>query len=378
MKRTLVILLLSLVIGLIFVQIVYHDQVDLWQLAKEKLLPHEKNAPVVRTRRGVNYVENLAFPDSVRNPQTPAWQGDPDKVRKLTLLYTIGGQPHDGTPAFRNATDVAFDSRGNLFVLDFGNKSIEMFDPEGHHLRTLGIGPKRRRLMLKPVDITVDSLDRIYVCDRKQGVLIFAEDGRLLKTLNLPFPAEQVGVTTAGELVVLAPTHRYLLHRFTLDGVELLAFAKQESEDAIYRAVFGKGALALDRDDNSYVSFVYPYRVVKYNAQGHPVLTFTRELGVLINPPTIKRGTSGRINQVIRQEVTFGLQLGPEGLLYVLVRTKGGKGGNLLDAFSPSGTYLQSLYLAENAVAFAFYNDELALVSSATPQTVKVFRIERL
>lgn len=376
MKRFFTILILMIVLGAGFIQLVYKDQFDLIEYVKE-LARGERGevAPEVKSE-AVRVINDGVPADSVDNPNRPEWMGDTSKNRWLNLQYEIGREK--GTVQFRNAIALDFDAKGNLFVLDFGNKSIEVFDTTGKYIRTLGIGENRVRYMSKPTDLAIDKKGRVYVSDRRKGVLIFAGNGRLLRAKKVPYEIAQIALDSRGQIIALAPAHQYMLHKFTAKVREFLVFAPQDETDKALRKVFGDGKLAIDSEDNVYVSKVNPYEIVKFNSNGQPLLTFNRDLDMPINPATIIKDEAGNVKQVIRQEVAYDLEVGTDGLIYNLVRTKGVKGGNLIDVFSPKGTYLQSFYLKSPALSFALFKDLLALLSPLKFQEIKTYRIGKI
>lgn len=363
------ILLLFIILSVIFVQVVYREQFDLWQYVKTTLTGGG-DASYEGKPRAV--VRGDIAPRIVTNSSTPKWSGDPDKTRLLQLDKTIEFE-------FREATAIAFDAKGKLYVLDYGNKSIEIFTSDGVHSKSVGRGESGEILLSKPTDLVVSDAGKLYVSDRRKGVLIFSADGQWQKTLTMPAPVWSLALNSKQELLVLTPANPYLLHKFDRDGEELLAFGYREEESPALRTVFGQSIVAVDAEDNTYVSFVYPYRIVKYESTGQGVLEFGRELPRNVTPPTIHR-KEGRITGVTRQEISFDMQVGADGLLYNLVRTGGGRWGNTIDVFSTEGAYLQSFYLEANAFAFALFDEFIAVGTSSPPesQEIAIFKITRL
>ncbi|MFQ6115035.1 MAG: hypothetical protein ACE5NG_13300, partial [bacterium] len=136
MKRFLTILFLTLVLSLVALQLLHKDKINIVEVIKKPFRKEQAELESVNER--ARFVKDSASPPYVHNDRTPKWMQDPTKQRQLILQHKIGGRQEDGEFQFRNVTDIEFDAKGNLFVLDYGNKSIEVFDSQGKHVRTLG------------------------------------------------------------------------------------------------------------------------------------------------------------------------------------------------------------------------------------------------
>ena len=82
---------------------------------------------------------------------------------------------------------VTIDNQGNIYVADVKAKHVNMYNPVGHFVRTLG----SKELFAKPADIAVNKAgDRIYVVDLggidsdKHRVTVFNPEGKVLFTFG--------------------------------------------------------------------------------------------------------------------------------------------------------------------------------------------------
>jgi len=99
---------------------------------------------------------------------------------------TIGADPVTLQTALYLPMALGFDHRGDVFVLDSGNHRVQVFDPAGTYLRTLG-GPGEGPGMLEdPNGMFVHGDGRVWVADtRGRRIQPYAADGRPLPPLTV-------------------------------------------------------------------------------------------------------------------------------------------------------------------------------------------------
>ncbi len=120
--------------------------------------------------------------------------------------------------------DMAFDSKGRLFVVDVGNRRIETFDPAGAHAGSIGGPGEQSGQFTAPRSIALDAQDRLYV--------------------------------GAGD--------DYLVQRFDPAGAYLDTFGNGNLDETLYRV----GGLAADGSDRIFVSQVTRHMVQAFDISG--------------------------------------------------------------------------------------------------------------
>ena len=99
--------------------------------------------------------------------------------------------PVDGL--FRQVTDVARDSAGNIYISDgYINSRVAKYDRDGNWLKSWGEPGSAPGQFNNLHAIVADAKDRIYIADRGNArIQVFDGDGKLLSilTINVPAPA---------------------------------------------------------------------------------------------------------------------------------------------------------------------------------------------
>jgi sugar lactone lactonase YvrE len=93
---------------------------------------------------------------------------------------------------FRQPTDVAWDSQGNIYITDgYINSRVAKFDKNGDWVKswgTKGTGPGQFNL---PHSIAIDRNDNIYVGDRSNHrIQVFDTDGKFLRMFSIDVPPD--------------------------------------------------------------------------------------------------------------------------------------------------------------------------------------------
>ena len=79
------------------------------------------------------------------------------------------------TGGLRKPIGVAVDGAGNVYVLDRDTRKVEILDPNGQRLDSLGPVLPGGRELKRPVDVTVDGAGRIFLIEDKPAGLLIVE-----------------------------------------------------------------------------------------------------------------------------------------------------------------------------------------------------------
>lgn len=108
---------------------------------------------------------------------------DADPPYRLIRAIGTSGKKHTLTEPgqFAFPTNVAVDSESNVFVSDTFNDRVEIFDADGHFVRTFGKAGDGPGYFARPKGIAVDGDGHVWVADSMTDrVQVFTQEGRLL------------------------------------------------------------------------------------------------------------------------------------------------------------------------------------------------------
>jgi len=139
---------------------------------------------------------------------------------------SIGVEGGDENLLFGSVADIGLDAAGNIYVLDWENRRVQVFDPKGKFLRSIvgkqGQGPEEIAML---GGAAVSPAGIIAVLDRGGNkVLILGPDGEFRRFFKLDFQASYLGCLEGDRIVVLGLNKGKILHLFDAEGRLLSSF----------------------------------------------------------------------------------------------------------------------------------------------------------
>lgn len=117
----------------------------------------------------------------VKNPKEPIYG---EITFRLKEDLSIGNEK-DENYFFYRAWHLSLDRKGNIYVLDGGNKRIQVFDKKGQYLRTIGRKGQGPGEFRSPQDVFVNDQDVIVYIPDYRSVKVFTLNGKFLKSIPL-------------------------------------------------------------------------------------------------------------------------------------------------------------------------------------------------
>lgn len=157
------------------------------------------------SREGYRYLYTLTDPEKLERPlgidvDSRGWIYVTESVRSTVEVFdgngnhrrTIG-EPGSGEGQLNYPIAVAVSKNGDVFVADFYNQRIQVFSTGGDYIKTLPAEADREKLgaPVMPTALALDEEENLYVADvNLQRILIFDSQGELLDYFGKPGSSE--------------------------------------------------------------------------------------------------------------------------------------------------------------------------------------------
>jgi len=196
--------------------------------------------------------------------RTSSWNS---RVQKFDPDGKFITQWKSGKGNFFGPRGIAVSPKNEVYVVDTGNKRVQVYTDNGAYLREWGSEGAADGFFDEPVGIDIDSLGNVYVADsRNKRVQVFDSRGRYLKQWSVigwddPFTQPHISVDSAGN-VYCSDSTQHLIHFFTPGGKDVTLYGRKGSGSGQLNANIG---ISVDSKGNVYVADTYSDRILNYH-----------------------------------------------------------------------------------------------------------------
>ena len=325
------------------------------------------------------YIEkyNSYKPKLLLGQKEGKFAGENEKKFVLKKELEIKSEPNENVRFFL-PLDIEVDDFGYVYTLDSGNQRIQIFDEKGNFIRNID---KNNGFPPIAVDISVNSDGIIAIVEKlRRRIYLFMDSGQFLGDFSVPFELSKVE-SLDEDFLIIGLGEYFLIHRYSNSGEKIYAFCPilQKDESDIIVKIFNEASFDIDDEGFVYLSYEYPYRIVKFNKEGIPLLAFNRKLEEDIPPPIIENDTVSKGNDAIKRTISLAIKISQDGSIYNLIRGMDTKKGNRIDMFNSEGVYLQTFYLEVAVDDFAIYRNDYIWCYIGKPENKIIkYKIEKL
>lgn len=141
---------------------------------------------------------------------------------------SIGADSGDENLIFGSVTSIGLDGKGNIYIADYEDKRIQVFDAGGKFLKSIickqGQGPQEVAML---AGVAVSPSGTVAVLDSGGNkVIMFGKDGAFLRLFKIDFQASDVGYLQGDPIILLGLYKGKILHLFDGDGLLLASFGE--------------------------------------------------------------------------------------------------------------------------------------------------------
>lgn len=195
-------------------------------------------------------VEIIEGIEHVHNTETPLY---PNKTVTLEEELSIGGEKYD--MIFRPQSFIV-DQNENIYISDFQDQSIKVFDPGGKHIKTIGRKGEGPGEFLYIGNLTFLPDGRLMVMDINVNRLsLFDSDGKYINSYHWATRPGRLHYATDSSCVLTVHTFegdqpleemKIFVKKFDFAGNEIQSFGEFRPEDMkIYTEKRGEGGIAV-------------------------------------------------------------------------------------------------------------------------------------
>jgi len=332
-------------------------------------------------------IENIDGVGVVSNPDYPR-DGRIEYVLEEELA--IGGDVDDENYIFHRPQDIQIADDGTIYVMDWGNSTLKLYDQKGKYIRTIGGMGQGPAEFEKAIQFSPSAGGNVYVLDSvRHRVAVLDQKGEYRGGFKIEegYLSGIAAVLDHGIFIGLQlreENYEWLnIRRYNSLGEELVDYGEFKLVQRVIKKVktdYGVSTTSLvsrveattawkvSPDGLLYAAFGDRYLISVFNLEGEVILKFGREYSpgsIVVNEKSLSPEEFGVFNGVARRWIFDG-----EGNIWVEFFREYEPKEIVYDVFSPEGIYLNQvavpyrIYQIFEGKAFCLVRDENDFVAA--------------
>ncbi len=312
--------------------------------------------------------------DGVKTITNPEYPRDGRFIAKLTAEMSCGEEAKPEMAMLNKPLDLRVDDQGRVYVMDWGDVHIKVYDSQGRFLRTIGRkgqGPGEFDL---PVFFDLMTGGKVCILDgRQRRITILTNEGQYISSFRFDGFFRSLAIdgqdrlflakSAPGEELKLSTEFRevpYITSIFRTDasGKEMVHLTDFHGEVQVMKAVGSGGIVgsmgvymivwAINPQGKLYGGYNEIYRLGAYGPDGKIEFAFGREFTPLKNPGYKGEPGQKKTMPAFNRTIIFD----EAGNLWVELYKENTTKDFICDVFSPEGIYLKQVRIEQRIFQF--------------------------
>jgi len=306
-------------------------------------------------------IENEKGIEVVKNPDEPMFD---EPVVRFEEDLSLGATVEREEYQFSRISGIAVDKEERIYVLDYTEAHVKVFDKNGRYLKTIGKKGQGPGEMASPFSISITPDDEIVIQDLNNRRIIFLSlDGNFIRSLST---AEWIIVgsktDSKGNIIAVVsymqPDQQIIeLRKFDMELNPLVSYRSilLPRRSSAYNPFRPEMSWTLTEKDCVIYGYPEKYELDVYDPEGNLIRKiFKDSKPVKVSPEEIeevKKKLPGPMRlDISRYHSAYrDLTTDEEGRIYVRTwEKKSDTNGYYFDIFDPDGKYIAKIHLAFN------------------------------
>jgi hypothetical protein len=299
----------------------------------------------------------------VKNPKEPIFL---EEVISLDEELSIGGAEGKAEYAFSEIRHLAVDEKERIFVLDYKESQIRVFDKNGNYLQTIGKKGQGPGELDRPRMIALNQDELMALELGQRRLSFFSLEGQFLRSLSTKeFWTLSARIDSAGNIIITEglmdpqnPSYRVIKFDSQMNLKKEIASSPAPNASKGFNPFMPVHYWVVDKSDNIIYGYPEKYEIQVFNPEGEVIKKITREYEAvevaedekeerMKDAPTGIKFIFSKYHSAFQRFV-----VDDEGRIAVMTWEKAkGKKNYVHDIFDPQGRFLTKVALPTRPIA---------------------------